>query len=70
MRVKIFTVTHPEEMEKAVNGWLEVNPSVEIQHVRQSESMNKESWSLTLSLFYTENERAKIGFETNEGKDA
>jgi len=57
-------------MEKSVNAWLEENPSVEIQQVRQSESMNQESWSLTLPLFYTGDDWAKIGFETKEGKEA
>jgi hypothetical protein len=63
MNVKIFTVTHPNQMEEGVNQWLRDNPAVEIQHVRQSESMNAESWSMTLTIFYTESDKAKIGFE-------
>jgi hypothetical protein len=67
MRVKVFTVTYPNEMEKVVNSWLEQNPSVEIQHVSQCESMIKESWSLTLTIFYSgESKRGTIGFESVE----
>lgn len=67
MNVKVFTVTHSNEMEGAVNGWLRENPSVEIHHVCQSESMNDESWSMTLTIFYTEGARGKIGFESVAG---
>ena len=63
MRAKIFTVTHANEMEECVNRWLEENSSAEIQHVRQSESMNKDSWSMTLTIFYKELGDTKIGFE-------
>jgi hypothetical protein len=63
MKAKVFTVTHSNEMEISVNRWLEENPSVEVQHVHQSESMNKESWSMTLTIFYSERGDPKIGFE-------
>ncbi len=67
MNVKVFTVTHSNQMEEPVNRWLSENPSVEIHHVRQSESMNNESWSMTLTIFYTETGNARIGFETVSG---
>jgi hypothetical protein len=63
MKAKVFTVTHSNEMEISVNEWLQENPGVEIQHVRQSESMNQESWSMTLTIFYSERGDPKIGFE-------
>jgi hypothetical protein len=63
MKAKVFTVTHSNEMEPSVNRWLEENPSAEIQHVRQSESMNEESWSMTLTIFYRERGDGRIGFE-------
>ena len=63
MKAKVFTVTHSNEMETSVNRWLEENPTAEIQHVRQSESMNEESWSMTLTIFYKERGDGKIGFE-------
>ena len=64
MNIKVFTVTHSNQMEEPVNRWLGDNPDIEIHHVRQSESMNNESWSMTLTLFYTAPER-KIGFENS-----
>jgi hypothetical protein len=64
MKIKIFTVTHSNEMEETVDRWLRENPRIEIQHVRQSESMNNESWSMTLTIFYIETGTARIGFET------
>ena len=67
MRVKVFTVAHSNQMEELVNCWLHDNPEAEIQHVRQSESMNNESWSMTLTIFYTETDQARIGFETVAG---
>jgi hypothetical protein len=67
MKVKVFTVTHSDQMEVAVNRWLLEHPSVEILHVRQSESMNNESWSMTLTIFHTEPGKATIGFETVTG---
>ncbi len=63
MVIKVFTVTHSNQMEEPVNRWLQDNPSIEIHHVRQSESMNSESWSMTLTIFYTQADR-RIGFET------
>jgi hypothetical protein len=66
MRVKVFTVAHSNQMEELVNCWLRENPEVEIQHVRQSESMNNESWSMTLTIFYT-SPGGRIGFETVAG---
>jgi hypothetical protein len=63
MKIKVFTVTHSNEMEKCVNQWFAENPDAEIQEVRQSESMNGDSWSLTLSLIYLERGDPKIGFE-------
>jgi len=63
MNVKVFTVTHSNQMEEPVNRWLRENSSIEIHHVRQSESMNNESWSMTLTIFYTPGEKTKIGFE-------
>ncbi len=63
MKIKVFTVTHPNEMEELVNRWLGENSGVDIQYVRQSESMNNESWSMTLTIFYTETGKAGIGFE-------
>lgn len=62
MYIKVFTVTHSNEMEAPVNRWLGENPSIEIHHVRQSESMNADSWSMTLTIFYSPGDR-KIGFE-------
>jgi len=67
MKVKVFTVTHSNQMEEPVNRWLGENSSAEIHHVRQSESMNNESWSMTLTIFYTEDGNSKIGFETPAG---
>jgi hypothetical protein len=67
MKVKVFTVTHSNQMEEPVNRWLSENPSIEIHHVRQSESMNEESWSMTLTVFYTDSGKEKIGFETITG---
>jgi len=67
MKIKVFTVTHSNQMEAPVNQWLRENPSVGIHHVRQSESMNNESWSMTLTIFYTEDDKTKIGFETVAG---
>ena len=64
MKVKVFTVTHSNQMEEPVNRWLRENSSIYIHHVRQSESMNNESWSMTLTIFYTESENTRIGFET------
>jgi hypothetical protein len=49
-------------MEEPVNRWLHENPGIEIHHVRQSESMNDDSWSMTLTIFYTPGDR-KIGFD-------
>jgi hypothetical protein len=63
MKAKVFTVTHSNEMEISVNRWLEENPGVEIEHVRQSESMNADSWSMTLTIFYSERGGPQIGFE-------
>jgi len=53
-------------MEEPVNRWLHENASIEIHHVRQSESMNDESWSMTLTIFYTPGDK-RIGFETVTG---
>jgi hypothetical protein len=66
MKVKVFTVTHSNQMEEPVNQWLGENPEIEIHHVRQSESMNVDSWSMTLTIFYTPEER-RIGFEAAAG---
>jgi hypothetical protein len=63
MNIKVFTVAHSNQMEELVNQWLRENPEVEILHVRQSESMNNDSWSMTLTIFHTDADR-KIGFET------
>jgi hypothetical protein len=49
-------------MEEPVNRWLDENPTIEIHHVRQSESMNADSWSMTLTIFYTLQEQ-RIGFD-------
>jgi hypothetical protein len=69
MKVKVFTVTHSNEMEEPVNQWLHENSAIQIHHVRQSESMNNESWSMTLTIFYTPEDR-KIGFQaTAETQD-
>ena len=68
MNVKVFTVTHSNQMEEPVNRWLRDNSSIEIHHVRQSESMNNESWSMTLTIFYTDHGRSRIGFETVTGE--
>jgi hypothetical protein len=62
MKIRVFTVTHSNQMEEPVNRWLEENPDIEIHHVHQSESMNADSWSMTLSLFYRQRD-ARIGFE-------
>lgn len=64
MKIKVFTTTHQNEMEPAVNAWLDQNPTVEIQHVRQSESMNDESWSLTLTILYSDKEHTAVGFQS------
>jgi len=69
MKVKVFTVTHANEMEEPVNCWLRENSSIEIHDVRQSESMNNESWSMTLTILYTESEKTRIGFETSAGSE-
>jgi hypothetical protein len=66
MNIKVFTVTHSNQMEEPVNEWLVENPSIEIHHVRQSESMNNESWSMTLTIFYTQCDKTKIGFEVKQ----
>jgi hypothetical protein len=50
-------------MEEPVNRWLEENPDIEIHHVRQSESMNADSWSMTLTIFY-QGRDPRIGFES------
>jgi hypothetical protein len=63
MTIKVFTVTHSNQMEEPVNQWLRDNPSIEVHHVRQSESMNVDSWSMTLTIFYTQSDKPKIGFE-------
>ncbi|MGA3170407.1 MAG: hypothetical protein ABSE62_05285 [Chthoniobacteraceae bacterium] len=63
MKAKVFTVTHSDEMEERVNRWLEENSSIEVHDVRQSESMNNESWSMTLTIFYSERGDERIGFE-------
>jgi len=68
MKIKVFTVTHSNEMEEPINRWLRENPDIEVQHVRQSESMNHESWSMTLTIFYTETGTARIGFEKEMGE--
>jgi hypothetical protein len=62
MKIRVFTVTHSNQMEEPVNRWLSENPAIEIHHVRQSESMNVDSWSLTLTIFYTLRDQ-RIGFE-------
>ncbi len=67
MNIKVFTVTHSNQMEEPVNRWLRENPSIEIHHVRQSESMNHESWSMTLTIFYSDNGGSRIGFESVTG---
>ena len=64
MKIKVFTVTHSNQMEEPVNRWLRDNPGIDIQYVRQSESMNNESWSMTLTIFYAEASEARIGFES------
>jgi hypothetical protein len=66
MNIKVFTVTHTNQMEEPVNRWLNENPAIEIHHVRQSESMNTDSWSMTLTIFYTQPDR-RIGFESEAG---
>jgi hypothetical protein len=66
MQIKVFTVAHSNQMEELANCWLRENPKVEIHHVRQSESMNNESWSMTLTIFYTA-PGGRIGFETVAG---
>jgi len=63
MKAKVFTVTHSDEMEKCVNRWLEENSSIAVHDVRQSESMNNESWSMTLTILYSERGEGRIGFE-------
>jgi hypothetical protein len=35
MNIKVFTVTHSNQMEEPVNRWLAENPLIEIHHVRQ-----------------------------------
>jgi len=62
MQIKVFTVTHSNQMEEPVNQWLTENESIDIHHVRQSESMNHDSWSMTLTIFYTRRD-GRIGFE-------
>ena len=62
MKIRVFTVTHSNQMEEPVNRWLDENPTIEIHHVRQSESMNADSWSMTLTIFYTLQEQ-RIGFD-------
>jgi hypothetical protein len=68
MNIKVFTVTHSNEMEDAVNRWLEENSSVEIHQVLQSESMNNESWSMTLTIFYEHRGDPRLGFERTAKK--
>jgi hypothetical protein len=62
MKIRVFTVTHSNQMEEPVNRWLDDNPAIEIHHVRQSESMNVDSWSMTLTIFYTLADQ-RIGFD-------
>ena len=62
MNIRVFTVTHSNQMEEPVNRWLNENPTIEIHHVRQSESMNVDSWSMTLTVFYTLRDQ-RVGFE-------
>jgi hypothetical protein len=66
MQIKVFTVSHTNQMEEPVNRWLGENSEIDIHHVRQSESMNADSWSMTLTIFYTARER-RIGFESETG---
>ena len=62
MKIKVFTVSHKDKMEEVVNEWLAENPTAAIHHVHQSESMNAESWSLSVTIFYTPPEKGSIGF--------
>ncbi len=68
MKIRVFTVTHSNQMEAPVNQWLAENPGIEIHHVRQSESMNVDSWSMTLTIFYTLRDQ-RIGFEAGPSGD-
>jgi hypothetical protein len=62
IRTKIFTVTQPGQMEELVNQWLSENPAITVVQVCQSESRSKESWSMTLTMFYSEPLPTHIGF--------
>lgn len=62
MKIKVFTVSHKDKMEEGVNAWLAENPAAAVHHVHQSESMNADSWSLSITIFYTPAEKGSIGF--------
>lgn len=56
MKVKIFTFSSPQDLEKEANRWLEaVDPSV--QTIVQSQSMEDNQLFITLTVFYKEKDK-------------
>lgn len=62
-KVKIFSDSGPRVVQQAINEWLADHESVVVYDMLQSESyLNEDSdgcglWSLTVTIFYCEEER-------------
>jgi hypothetical protein len=53
MKVKVFTYNSPQDLEKAVNNWLEAAGTTP-SHIIQSQSMEENQLFITLTVFYKE----------------
>ena len=53
MKVKVFTHSSPQDLEKEVNKWLDAT-TVSLDHIVQSQSMEANQLFITLTLFYKE----------------
>ena len=57
MKVKVLHVINPINLEKDINGWLEDNPKIHIEHVTQSQGGWGEAGGpipINVCIWYTE----------------
>lgn len=55
-KVKIFVDTNTEILERRINEWLKTHSGISVTDILQSESDTdkRESWSITVTIFYIE----------------
>lgn len=57
MKVKIFHDVYVDDLEGAINCWLESHPQVSVTEILQSVSDGGVSgWQITISIFYIDGE--------------